>query len=182
MIDALLFSVRDAIRNAGYGYDYKTCEIMADEMPKPSCGDWFISVHQAASTSDMMNALNEYYGFILTLTARVKGIPLDRIGDSLLAVKLANKLGFNRRAGQLKSFLHMDWGILQDANDYMVAMEPDAMSVNGFCEPAAFKGMDIPVLVGPEWFDAKPGSDQVGLKADLRFDGARRLQPIATYI
>ncbi len=180
MIDAILYAVRDAIRGAQYGYDHKTCEVMADGHPPPRCGDWFAAVHQGASTSDSDNCLMEYFAFALTLTARVV-ISLDRVGDRLLAKQLARETGFNARAEQLRAFLHMNWGVLQDANNNLFAWSKATTQVNGFCEPARYRGMDVPVLVGGEWFNAEPDAMDVGLKAELRFEDARRLQPIATY-
>lgn len=187
MIDALLHAVRDAIRSGGFDYDARSCEIMDDDHPPPRCGDWFVSVHEGPSSSQMDNALDEYFSFILTLTARVRGVPLDRIGDQLLARKLARRAGpkgapsFNARIEQLRGFLHMNWGVLQDANNNLVALEPDAMNVYGFCEPARYRGADNPVLVGGEWFGAEPEADDVGLKADMRFEDCRRLQAFQTF-
>lgn len=188
MIDALLFAVRDNVRDAGWGYDAATCEVAAEEgMPPPRC-DLFVAVHQGPTDSAMDNALDEYFGFFLTLTLRVKGVPLDRIGDKLLCSNLARRPGpngsrsFNARVEQLRSVHHMGWGIIQDANTNLMAWEPDALLVPGFCEPARYRGMEVPRLVGGQWFSADPDSNNVGLVASLRFEGARRLQPIASYV
>jgi hypothetical protein len=185
MIDALLYAVRDGIRGAGYNYNQNSCEIMGDDRPPPRCGDRFAAVYQMPSQSVMMNALDEYFAFGVTLTRRVT-VPLDRLGDQLLAKKVARKLartiGFNAECEQLRAFLHMNWGILQDANQNLISLEPDANMVYGFVEPAHFAGMETPILVGGEWFNAEPEASDVGLKAELRFDGTRRLQPIALYV
>ncbi len=191
MIDALLLSVRDAVRGAGFGYDVKSCELSSDGefgpgQPPPRMGDWFASIHQLDSNSDMLNALNEYFGFALTLTRRVSGVPIDRLGDQLLVQQtvrtLAKETGFNAKAEQLRSFLHMNWEVLGNANRILLALEPGAYQVYGFSEPAHFVGMPIPHLVGGEWFTADPNEGAVGLVSELRFEGARRLQAIATYI
>lgn len=179
MIEALLAAVRNGVRK-DLGYDVRNCEVMDSGQPPPACGDIFAAVHQGGVTSDMQNALDEWYDFAVTLTQRVT-IPLDRVGDEMLAKKLARKTGFNRRAHALKVYLHMAWGLLQDANQYIVDVSPDAPTVYGFCEPAHFESMDLPVLVGGEWFAAEPEAQDVGLKAELRFAGARRLQALGTF-
>lgn len=190
MIDALLYAVRDAIRNADWGYDAATCDLSVPtgQPPQGFGGDVYVAVHQLATASEMDNALDEYFGFALTLTLRVGKVPVSRIGDKLLASNLARRTGpngsrsFNARAEQLRSVHHMGWGIIQDANTNLAAWEPDALVVSGFCEPARYRGMEIPYLVGAEWFQAEPDSDNLGLVAALRFEEARRLQPLATFV
>jgi len=130
----------------------------------------------------MMNALNEYFDYAVTLTMRLSNVPLDRVGDQLLALQLAQQTGFNRRANVLASFLHMDWGILGNANNNLVAMMPDVETIYGFSEPAHFAGMETPILAGNEWFDADPDDNQVALVAELSFVNCRRgPQAIASY-
>lgn len=187
MIDALLFAVRDALRGAGFGYGTHQCEVMADGMPPPSCGKLFVAVHEGPSRNAVMNYLDEYFSFMVTLTMRVD-VPPDRVGDTLLARKVARTPGpngqpsFNARAEQLRSFLHMAWGVIQDANTLLVSFEPSANAVYGFCEPAHFAGMEKPHFVTGEWFSAAPEAGDVGLAAELRFEDCRRLQAIATYV
>ncbi len=192
MIDALLLAVQSAIwsgglggpdvtRPGGFGYDKRMCLIMPDGQPPPGCGDVFVAVHQTEYAGDMMNALNQYFGFGVTLTMRVKEPP-DRVGDALLARRLAGKVGFNARCQQLGTFLHMNWGVMQDANNLLVELAGDANAVYGFCEPAQWASAEQPQLVGGEWFWAPPESQDVGLKAELRFERCRRLQAIATYV
>jgi hypothetical protein len=180
MFDALLFAVRDAIRGAGFGYDARTCDITYDGRPPTACGDFFLSVHQGNWRSDMMNALDEYFGFSLTLTMRVS-IPLNRLGDQRLVRQLARQYGFDAKMTQLISFLHMNWGIVGDANNNLVALLPDVQTVDGFCEPAHFTGMDVPAAVGGEWFEAEPTAANVGIKAEARFEDCRRLQALQTF-
>ncbi len=188
MIEALLYAVRDQIRQAGLGYDVRTCEIMPDGHPPPRCGDVFAAVHQAGPRSENDNCLNEYFSFYVTLTMRVTGVATDRIGDTIMARKLAHRNApggapsFNARVEQMRAMLHMDWGVLGDANTNIVTMNPDANVVYGFCEPARYRGHEDPQLVGGEWFSAEPDALDMGLKAELRFEDARRLQPIATYV
>jgi hypothetical protein len=189
VIDAILYAVRDAIRAApGYGYDVKTCEIMDDGQPPPRCGDRFAAVHQGTQSNDTLNSLNLYIGFAVTLTRRLSNVPLDRVGDRLLAKQLAETNGFNAQLDQLLDFLNMNWGILQDANTNLMkraSLIPTATQVYGFCEPAHFASAEKPSLVGPEWFSAEPtesGAPEMGLKAELRFEGARRMQAMATYV
>ena len=187
MIDALLYAVRDGIRQGNFGYDAKTCEIMPDGHPKPQMGAYFVAVHQGASSSTNDNCLMEYFDFNITLTLRV-AVPLDRVGDQRLAVALARKPGpngqpgFNARAEQLRAFLHMNWAIIGEANNRMVAWEPNPITVYGFAEPARFRGMEFPDLVGGDWLGAEPDSEDVALKAELTFADARRLQAIGFYV
>lgn len=188
MLDALLFAVRNQVRGAGLGYDAKSCEIMDDGSPPPRCGNYFVAVHSGISRCGTDNNLDERFGFTVTLTMRVM-VPLDRVGDRLIASEVARTAGptgtpsFNARVEQLRAILHMNWKMTVQtgqsplsANDNLAAWWPSG-TVYGFIEPARFRGADAPVLVGGEWFSAMPEATDVGVKADLRFDGARRMQP-----
>lgn len=189
MIDALLFAVRDGLRAAGFGYGVAQTDIMDDGQPPANCGNVFVSIYQGNTTSTNDNCLMEYFDWNLCLTMRVS-VPLNRVGDSLLAAKLARKSGpgnpsFNARMEQLRAWGHMNWPITvlpgrnpPSANDNLIAWCPsDTASVYGFIEPARYKGADKAVLVGPDWFTAVPEAHDTGLKAELRFAGARRMQP-----
>jgi hypothetical protein len=184
MMDAILYAYRDAIRLAGFGYaDAGLCEIMSDGHPPPRCGNIFVAVHPGMSTNNAMRNLDEYFGFSFTLTERVS-VPLDRVGDQMLASKLARKRGknnpsFTSRIEQLRSWGHMNWDTgLYNANVNLSNWRPDETSpVYGFVEVAHFVSAEQPQLVGPDWFSATPQSGSVGLKAEIRFDGARRMQP-----
>jgi hypothetical protein len=185
MIDALLHAVRDFIRGSGLGYpNATTCDIRDNGQPPPgNASDWFVSVHQGGSRNDMMNALNEYYNFSVTLTARLTNVDPDHIGDQLLARKLTRDLGFNRRAGKLKIALHMEWELLQIANNYMVEWT-EGGTVYGFTEPAHFANTEIAQIVGPEWLWGSPegeGFEGCALKAEISFEGARRLQALQSF-
>jgi hypothetical protein len=192
MIDALLYSVRDAIRvplPAFTGsaqtapYDDRNCDIMPDGRPKPNCGEVFLSVHENDASAGSDNCLMEYMGFLVTVTQRVVKVPLDRVGDQLLAVKLAKRLGFNKRCEQLRALLHMNWGVLQDANTYLCAEAPaGTQSVYGFVEPARYRGRTRARFEGGDWLGAEPDNPQLCLVSELRFDGARRLQALATFV
>lgn len=182
MIDALLDAVVSEIVAAQIGYARPSMiDIRDTGKPIPSCGDIYVAVHELPGKSGGENSLDERFSFGVTLTMRLQGIPLDRIGDKLLAVKLAKSTGFNRRADRLKNLLHMDWNLLKLANNYLVEVNPDAQQVYGFCEPGRYRGREVPVLVGPEWFDAEPTMDEMGLKSELRFDDARRMQALGTF-
>ena len=190
MIDALLFATRDSIRNAGLGYDEATCDIVAnDGRPPPRCGNVFLGVHALGDTAEGDGRLDERYDWGLTLTMRIV-VPLDRLGDRLLTSSLARQRGplgqpsFNARTDALRALYHMDWAGLGDANTLLANWTPDVV-VYGFCEPARYKGGGKDVrLAGPEWFGAAP--DVVGppqaLVATLRFEGARRMQPLTTFV
>lgn len=191
MIDALLHAVRDHLRKADFGYDSPAlCEITdSDGRPPPRSGHVFVAVHEGATRSTSARNLDEYFDFSLTLTMRVS-VPLDRVGDALLASKLARKSGagnpsFNARLEQLRKFGHMNWKatVLKtqtpaSANDNIVTMHPTGSGdVYGFVEPARYAGAERPALVTGEWFSSDPAAPDVGLKAELKFTGARRLQP-----
>lgn len=179
MIDALLYSVRDAVRTT-LGYSASQCDIRADGHPPAGAGDWFLAVHEQATRSTADNCLDERFAFSLTLSARVSNVSPDRIGDKLLARQVAESIGFNRRCEAIRAFLHMNWGVLQDANTYMVELAPDDALVYGFCEPARYRGMETPSFVSGEWYSAEQ-STQVALKSEMRFEDCRRLQAIGHY-
>jgi hypothetical protein len=176
----LLYAVRDAIFLMGY--DERTCQIMADGHPPARCGDVFVAVHQSTDRQTMDNAYNGYYNFSVTLTMRTADVPIDRVGDQRLARKLSRKTGFNAKVEIISNSLHMDWGVIQDANNYLMEFNQDAYIVHGFAEPQRYRGSEIPQLVGGEWFYGMPETQDVGLKAEMRFEDARRLQPIAEFV
>lgn len=189
MIDALLYSVRDTIRAAGIGYGIAECEIMNDGQPPARCGNFFVAVHGGSEQSDSDNQLSEYFGFLVTLTMRVT-VPLDRVGDQQIArnlarVPLGQRQGFYAKREQLRALLHMNWAMTvitgqtpNSANDNIAAWCTG--TVYGFCEPARYRGSEIPKLVGGEWFAADPDAEDVGIVSELRFEGARRFQPQTT--
>lgn len=183
MIDALLYGVKTAIWERKIGYDSKNCRITdTTGMPPADCGNIFVAIHQHGNRSTMQNALNEYFGYKLTLTMRI-AMPMDRVGEHLLALAVENeKKGWNRLAHQLKVFLHMNWAVLQLANQFLVDANPDAETVYGFCEPAMFANIDDPVEVGGEWLSSTPDDgENTGLKGTITFDRCRRLQAIGTF-
>lgn len=189
MLDALLYSIRDGIRAAGFGYGKAECEIMDSGKPPPRAGNVFVAVHDGKSRPGSANDNNLYelYDFAVTLTMRVT-IPLDRVGDQLIArnielVPQGQRQGFNHKVEQLRGYLHMNWGrtVLlwqtpPSANDNISAWSTGM--VYGFCEPARYQGgAELPTLVGAEWLGAEPDSDNFALKLELRFTGAKRFQP-----
>lgn len=189
MIDALLYAVRDGIRTLS-GYGKAECEITDDGRPPPRCGNYFAAVHGGrVRTRGDCNRRNLYeiFGFSVTLTMRVT-VPLDRVGDQQIArnlalVPLGQRQGFNHKTEQFRSFLHMNWPMVvltgqtpNSANDNIMAWATGV--VYGFTTPASYEGgIDSMALVGGEWFDAEPDAEEFGIKAELRFDGAERMQP-----
>lgn len=175
---------------------------MDDGRPPPRCGNFFVSVHGGRSKPGNANERNlfELFGFSTTLTMRVT-VPLDRVGDQQIArnlarIPLAQRLGFNAKVEQLRAYLHMNWKITvlygeinppsASANDNLAAWitpaQLEAGEVYGFVEPARYSGMDVPRLVGGEWFASDPESSEVGIVCELRFDNAKRFQPTTASI
>lgn len=190
MIDALLYSVRDGIRAASMNYGSAECEIMPDGQPTPRCGNFFVAVHGGKSHPGDANDRNlfELFDFSVTLTMRVT-VPLDRVGDQQIArnialVPLGYRQGFNAKVEQLRLFLHMNWRITvltsqtpASANDNLMAWATASTPVYGFCEPARYQGVEVPRLVGGEWFAADPEAEDTGIVAELQFANAKRFQP-----
>ncbi len=183
MIDALMYAVRDQIRNV---YGYAECEIMDDGRPPPRCGNFFVAVHNGKEKSTDSNNLMEYCSFSVTLTMRVT-VPLDRVGDQQIYRNIARILtgerqGFRAKLDQLRRVLHMNWAMTVEpyqtppsANDNLIAwLNGD---VYGFIEPARYTGSESPKLVGGEWFTADPDAEDMGVVAEMTFEGARRMQP-----
>ena len=193
MIDALITAVVDQIRdkNNKLGYDYATCDVMTDGKPPPRWGgNFFAAVHDGRSRCSSDNNLDERYDFSVTLTQRLR-VPLDRVADQQMYRRMvrqqAEKEGLSSKAELLRALLHMNWTMTvsqgmtpPSANDNLVAWCND--TVYGFVEPARYTGMPKMDLVGPEWFGAEPsgGTDYeryCGIKAEMTFVNARRLQP-----
>lgn len=190
MIDAILYAVRDGIRAAKIGYGVAECEIMDDGHPPPRAGNVFVAVHGGRSHPGQANDNNlfELFDFSVTLTMRVT-ISLDRVGDQLIARNIAlvpqgQRQGFDHKAEQLRSLLHMAWRLIvqtgQDppsANDNLVAWVASG-SVYGFCEPARYQGEETPTLVGGDWLGSDPNSEDFALKSEMKFINAKRFQPL----
>lgn len=186
MIDALMYAVRDRIRNAGFNFGVAECEIMDDGRPPPRCGKIFASVHGGRDRSTDSNNLMEYYEFCVTMTMRVV-VPLDRVGDQQIYRNIARVLvgereGFRAKVDQLRRLLHMNWAMTvltsqtpASANDNLASWTSG--TVYGFIEPARFTGATAPRLVGGEWFGAEPDVEDIGIVSELSFARARRMQP-----
>lgn len=186
MMDALLNAVVDTVREAGFGWDKINCAVTPDGRPPPRCVDWFLAVHQDGEHGDMQNALDEYYSFMLTLNMVTTKFPRDRLGETAVvsraALTLAKESGFNARAQQLKTFLHMNWFVIFAANNWLLKLYEQANVVNGFAEPAQWDYTDKPALRGGEWLASDPNAQDCVLTAEIRFKDARRLQPMAEYV
>lgn len=162
---------------------------MGDGRPPARCGNVFASVHGGKSRPGDANDRNLYelISFSVTLTMRVV-VPLDRVGDQQIArniplLPVGYRQGFDVKVEWLRAYLHMNWGLTvltgqspSSANDNISAWATG--TVYGFVEPARYSGPDGPPhLVGGEWFDAEPDSEEMGIVQELRFDGAKRFQP-----
>jgi len=185
VIDSLLFAVKEVILASNFGWDSRTMDVMPDGHPRPITANWFLAIHQEQERGDMMNALDEYYAFTLTMTRMLAQVPVDKAGTAILANldvrTLAKETGFNARAQQLKTFLHMNWAVIGRANELLLEMYAAEYVVNGFCEPAHWENTTVPKLVGGEWFSAEAAQANAGITAEIRFADARRLQPITTF-
>ncbi len=175
------------MRAAGFNYDQATCSLCANGKPDARCGKWFVAVHGGKSGSSSTRNLDERFGFSLTLTARVTE-SLDRVGEAMVArnvplAPLGQRQGFDAKVEQLRTLLHMNWAMTvltgqtpPSANDNLATWATG--TVYAFVEPAAWKGQDSePGEVGADWFGEDPESESLGLKLEMRFDGARRMQP-----
>lgn len=192
MLDALLYAVRDVIRNSSLKYNEATCEIMRNGKPPSKAGNVFVAIHEGPTRSTNDNCLMEYFSYRVTLSMKIT-VPADRIGDQMEARNLvrsqARASGFNARAEELRALLHMgsvQWQVLTIANQYIAdwtttGSTPDG-NVYGFCEPARYRGMESPVDVIGDWFAANPEATLLGLKSELRFDDARRMQPLFNFV
>lgn len=162
---------------------------MEDGKPPPRAGNWFVAIHGGIARPGDANDRNLYelYDFSVTLTGRVT-VPLDRVGDQLIArnialVPLAQRQGFNAKVEQLRALLHMNWAmvVLQgqtppSANDNLAAWTTGI--VYGFCEPARYQGPAGQVrLVGAEWLQTDPDDDVFAVTQEMRFANAKRFQP-----
>lgn len=187
MIDALLYAVRDVIRGSGQGYGPRECEIMGSGEPPPRCGNIFVAIVGGDITNEAVENLDEYHALAITLTMRTQQIPLDRVGDQLLALRTAKQNGFNARARKLKSLLNKNWQVNQKANQYLVELLAEEQDqIYGFSEPLIFQRGDTPHFVGPDWFGAAPPENpgamgEVGIVSQLSFGRARRLQPVGSF-
>lgn len=163
---------------------------MDDGKPPPRAGNVFVAVHGGKASPGPANQRNLYemFEFCVTLTMRVT-IPLDRVGDQLIArnislVPSGQRRGFNGRIEQLRAFLHMNWSrtVLTNqrpnsANDNLVEWATGSTQVYGFVKPASWGGAEVPMLVGAEWLGADPESEDFAIKSEMRFTGAERFQP-----
>lgn len=186
-------------------YDQATCQIMDDGRPPPRAGNVFVAIHggksRAGSAND--NNLYELFDFLVTLTMRII-IPLDRVGDQLIArnlpltindVPAAQRQGFNAKIEQLRAYLHMNWQITvlqgqtpNSANDNLAAWTTTT-TVYGFVEPMRYNGAEIPVMQGGEWMGVDPEYERYSgkknaregefcVKSEMKFEGAKRFTPL----
>lgn len=171
---ALELAVRDSIQTtlfSGVTNPQTICDVMDDGEPSPRCGDWFYAVHGESFNNGMQNTLDETYSVTVTVTGKIRQ-PFDRLGTDLV-----NKAttGLNDRVQALK-YLHMNYTVMAAANATILAAATG--DVYGFCEPLRLASGTLPArVVGASWFKADPTADLCGLVCDVRFVGARRIQP-----
>ena len=194
MMDALLFSTLDAVTDPANRFGYnenRDANIMAGGEPPAQCGQWFLSIHEGDVSNESVENLDEYFTVILTLTARIS-IPIDVVGNKLLAVKVARdqaqKTGFNARREALRAFLNKNWGIVAKANQYLAQWAIGVEEVYGFCESPIVRRLERQHLVGPEWFSQAPPKEgqrswtpETGLVGDVTMERIRRLQPVEEF-
>lgn len=113
--------------------------------------------------------LDQRLDVVVTVTMRVNE-PYDRIGTDLL---LKASLGMEAWVDRIIV------AVQRDAQNYVVARAADAAldaAIAQFILGLRYLDDEAPVLVGGSWFHAEPSAQEAGIKAIVRFGGARRMQ------
>lgn len=188
---ALALAVRNQLRLAapeGLGFLAHECDVMFDGRPAPSCGKWFLAIHQGGRVNERETCLQDRHTLLATLTMRVDE-PFDRIGSELVEKEYD---GFDVRMDAIRALIvRQQWSIMAAANVLLGNSANDPFGrtspvVNGFVE-AIRPGEDGPaVAVNEDWFQAerRPKVNYhlppfVGIKATLTLVGALRIQTLS---
>jgi hypothetical protein len=174
---ALLRAVKARLQNVLEMTD-KECNIMYGGQPPPAAGQRYVAIHEGGwkfDPQDVDYGTSETFGVKVTVTWRVAHAPLDKIGSDIIQKAVT---GMEPMLREINAALHQNYAdVMNEANDLIE--DPN----DKFVEPLWAYGPDGPTQIkGAGWFYAEPGeeSEQVGVARTLVFDGAKRIQAIAT--
>lgn len=159
------------------------CKRMYDGRPRPTCGNWFVSVWgRNWKQNRMRTCFDEYFRVFVTVTRRLDTRAFDHW------VEFRDEV--DALATQLIAIGHRDswnWVISNEMNSLAaLTWDPnDAAKRIGAAEALQFEEASDLQDVGPEWFNAKIIEGQfkasdAGCQATIRFTPIRRVQNILT--
>jgi len=173
---AYMKAVKNQIQTT-YSVDQTGCDVTPDGRPVPVAGQVFYAVHPGTITNSRQNALDEQYGFSVTLTMRTGYAPWDRVGSNVIA----DDSGLLAKAEALRVLLNMNYTVMAAANA-LIPNTPAAggSTVTGFVEPLVIQSVAYLGVKGPDWFFAEGVDDSAtGVAVELRFGRARRVQDVS---
>ena len=162
------------------------CDHMPDGQPPARCGHRFVAVHYGGQSNTCRNSLDREFDLAVTVTMRLAA-PRDRAGMWL--ARRNTRDGLEQLCEEIVRALHMSYPVINRANVLLESENPvrlpwATITVHGYSEPFHFASdAGDPREVGADWFGAVNESEEGGLTApagytqELRFAGARRLQP-----
>ena len=135
------------------------CDVTPDGKPNPSSGPRFFAVWGGSVSNSQKHALDELYGFKVTVTVWTAAAPRDRKRDG----------GAWQLALRARAALHM-------------SDEVRAAAGSEFKVPPVFESATDLGPQGPDWFWAEPtgtSRDPTGMAVELSFGQCRRVTYIA---
>lgn len=158
------------------GFAELGADVTIDGQPHPGAGQWFYAVHPGEWSGASEDAdLDEYIGFLVTLSLKVGFSPKDRIGRKYIETQKGFEKNFRRVI--VPPGLHRNDSLMNAVNVQILADDPVASQ--GFCEPALFLGMSgPPEFKGAEWFTSAEDTKfaYAGMAQTAVFGKARRVQ------
>jgi hypothetical protein len=162
------------------------CKVMADGMPPPMMGQFFLAVHQGAWRRDRHYdySLGERFGVAVTLTWRVTRTPQDKWGTLELAAAIAgtgNQPGFIARLEQVRAAIHQSYELITRANRILGGT---GVTVNGFDGGETMEFLDGGRAQRKDhnWLSARPLRGQKAIPAalaqEMTFGEALRIQAV----
>jgi hypothetical protein len=161
---------------------------MPDGQPPEESVDLFVSVHPAqwSQTNDAGTALDEAFGFQVTISMRGRRTPLHNWGRELLCKPRRGTAqgGLYAIAESIRAALHINYTPLTRANSLIdIAAAAQGTTANGFdSEPIFFAGCDLPIKRRPDWWGSNTeslsdkGSPYAGMSLTMNFRPVRRVQ------
>lgn len=153
---ALLTGVQNYLR--GYNlFDEKNCGAQPNERPPPVINDFYASIHMLEvrpSTYDDGGLIEEIYTFGVTISKRIKAVPIDKVGSEVYLNELN---GLSRLCRFVVAAIHHRSGPIILANTY-VDDEDDAEYLSVV---SGEKFINVPTYIGSsgqpsfhndEWF------------------------------